>query len=182
MKKLLTLASLLMLSVSLYAQQSYNHFNARQTPDWFRNGVTYQLMPRCFSEEGTLKGAEKHLERLADMGVTVVYLIPVNVADTDMDQTKWSPRQHKSGFNDPRNPYRAGDYFHVDPEYGTDQDLIIPYTEQKKKQRRLLQAGALKARMHTPPMAANRTIHLKRRSSQRRVRLSATLSERWKVG
>ena len=123
MKKLLTLASLLMLSVSLYAQQSYNHFNARQTPDWFRNGVTYQLMPRCFSEEGTLKGAEKHLERLADMGVTVVYLIPVNIADTDMDQTKWSPRQHKSGFNDPRNPYRAGDYFHVDPEYGTDQDL-----------------------------------------------------------
>ena len=123
MKKLLVLIVSLMVSTSLFAKQSYNHFNSRPVPDWFRNGVTYQLMPRCFSEEGTLKGAEKHLERLADMGVTVVYLIPVNVADTDMDQTKWSPRQHKSGFNDPRNPYRAGDYFHVDPEYGTDQDL-----------------------------------------------------------
>ena len=123
MKRFVLLISLLMVSVSLMAQKNCSHFNARQTPAWFREGITYQLMPRCFSEEGTLKGAEKHLERLADMGVTAVYLLPVNVADTDMDKSKWSPRQHKSGFNDPRNPYRAGDYFHVDPEYGTDQDL-----------------------------------------------------------
>ena len=105
------------------AQENCSHFNARQTPDWFREGITYQLMPRCFSEEGTLKGTEKHLERLKELGVGVIYFTPINVADTDMDKSKWSPRQHQSGFNDPRNPYRAGDYFHVDPEYGTDQDL-----------------------------------------------------------
>ena len=123
MKKLFVTLLLLVLSTQLMAQENCHNFNARQSPAWFREGITYQLMPRCFSEEGTLKGAEKHLERLADLGVSVVYLLPVNVADTDMDKTKWSPRQHKSGFNDPRNPYRAGDYFHVDPEYGTDQDL-----------------------------------------------------------
>ena len=105
------------------AQENCSHFNARHTPAWFREGVSYQIMPRCFSEEGTLKGAEKHLERLADLGISVVYLLPVNVADTDMDKSKWSPRQLASGFNDPRNPYRAGDYFSVDSEYGTDQDL-----------------------------------------------------------
>ena len=123
MKKLFVTLLLLVLSTQLMAQENCHNLNARQSPTWFREGITYQLMPRCFSEEGTLKGAEKHLERLADLGVSVVYLLPVNVADTDMDKTKWSPRQHKSGFNDPRNPYRAGDYFHVDPEYGTDQDL-----------------------------------------------------------
>lgn len=123
MKRFLTFIFLLTFSLSVYAQDNCHHFNARQTPAWFREGITYQIMPRCFSEEGTLKGAEKHLERLAELGVSVVYLLPVNVADTDMDKSKWSPRQHKSGFNDPRNPYRAGDYFHVDPEYGTDQDL-----------------------------------------------------------
>ena len=53
----------------------------------------------------------------------LLYFTPLNVADTDMDRSKWSPRQIKSGFNDPRNPYRAGDYFRVDPEYGTYQDL-----------------------------------------------------------
>ena len=123
MKRVIALLSSFVLAVSAMAQANCRHFTARQTPDWFREGITYQLMPRCFSEEGTLKGAEKHLERLADLGVGVVYLTPVNMADTDMDKRKWSPRQHQSGFNDPRNPYRAGDYFHVDPEYGTDQDL-----------------------------------------------------------
>ena len=123
MKRLFLALSLLMLSASLMAQENCHHFNARQTPDWFREGITYQLMPRCFTEEGTIKAAEKHLERLKELGVGVVYFTPVNVADTDMDKTKWSPRQHKSGFNDPRNPYRAGDYFTVDLEYGTDQDL-----------------------------------------------------------
>ena len=123
MKRLFATIALLAFGLSAMAQENCHHFNARQTPDWFREGITYQLMPRCFTEEGTIKAAEKHLERLKDLGVTVVYFLPINVADTDMDQTKWSPRQHKSGFNDPRNPYRAGDYFHVDPEYGTDQDL-----------------------------------------------------------
>ncbi len=123
MKRFFTLILLLLASISLMAQSNCGHFNARQTPAWFREGLTYQLMPRSFCEEGTLKGAEKHLERLKDLGVTLIYLTPVCEADTDMDQTKWSPRQHKSGFNDPRNPYRASDYFHVDPEYGTDQDL-----------------------------------------------------------
>lgn len=96
---------------------------ARPTPQWFREGVTYQIVLRSFSQEGNLKGAEKQLERLRDLGVNVLYLTPVNVADTDTDTTKWSPRQMKSGFHDARNPYRAGDYFHVDSEYGTDQDL-----------------------------------------------------------
>lgn len=103
--------------------QSLHDQQARETPDWFKKGVTYQIAPRAMSEEGTLKGAEAHLERLKDLGVTTAYLLPVNVADTDMDRKFWSPRQIKSGFEDPRNPYRAADYFHVDPEYGTDQDL-----------------------------------------------------------
>ena len=123
MKRLAIFISFLIACVSVMAQENCHHFNARHTPAWFREGVSYQIMPRCFSEEGTLKGAEKHLERLVDLGISVVYLIPVNVADTDMDKSKWSPRQLASGFNDPRNPYRAGDYFTVDPEYGTDQDL-----------------------------------------------------------
>lgn len=80
-------------------------------------------MPRCFSEEGTIKGAERQIDRLKDLGVTVIYFTPLNIADTHMDKSMWSTRQKLSGFNDPRNPYRAGDYFHVDPEYGSDQDL-----------------------------------------------------------
>ena len=97
---------------------------ARETPEWFKDGLTYQLMPRCFTEEGTIAAAAKHLDRLADLGVTVIYFTPLTVADTDTNQDYWSTRQKKTGFNDPRNPYRTGDYMHVDPEYGTEEDLV----------------------------------------------------------
>jgi len=122
-KKIMLLGLSLLLALTGASAQSLHERQARETADWFRKGVTYQLMPRCMSEEGTLKGAQVHLERLRGLGIDIVYLLPVNVADTDMDLKFWSPRQMKAGFNDPRNPYRAGDYFHVDPEYGTDQDL-----------------------------------------------------------
>ncbi len=119
---LLLLTTLLFFGVGVSAQSLHDR-QSRGAPDWFKKGITYQISARQMSEEGTLKGAEAHLERLRDLGIDIIYLCPVNVADTDMDQTYWSPRQIKSGFNDPRNPYRAGDYFHVDPEYGNDQDL-----------------------------------------------------------
>ena len=96
---------------------------ARATPDWFRKGVMYQIQPRAFTPEGTIKAAEAKLPELAALGVTVVYMCPVTVSDDDPRRDMWSPRQVKSGFNNPRNPYRTGDYFHIDPEYGTDEDL-----------------------------------------------------------
>jgi len=103
--------------VPLHQQQ------ARPWPAWLTEGVIYQIQPRAFTPEGTLKAAQARLPRLAELGVTVLYLCPIFVADDDMDQAFWSPRQKKSGMNNPRNPYRMKDFYHVDPEYGTDQDL-----------------------------------------------------------
>jgi len=100
-----------------------NQRQARTSPGWVTDGVMYQIQPRAFTPEGTLKAAEARLPKLAELGVTVLYLCPIFVADDDMDQTFWSPRQKKSGMNNPRNPYRMKDFYHVDPEYGTDQDL-----------------------------------------------------------
>ena len=56
---------------------------ARKTPDWFRKGVMYQIQPRAFTPEGTIKAAEGKLAELADLGVTVVYMCPVTAADDD---------------------------------------------------------------------------------------------------
>ncbi len=100
-----------------------NKQQAKKSPEWILKGVMYQIQPRAFTPEGTLKAAEARRPRLAELGVTILYLCPVFVADDDMDLTSWSPRQKKSGMNNPRNPYRMKDFYHVDPEYGTDQDL-----------------------------------------------------------
>lgn len=85
--------------------------------------VIYQLFLRPFTPEGMLKGAEKMLPHLRRLGVDLVYLTPVNEADDDMDPRFWSRRMIECGFNNPKNPYRVKDYYRVDPEYGTEQDL-----------------------------------------------------------
>lgn len=97
--------------------------DARRSPEWFTDGVMYQIQPRSFTREGTLKAAAKKLPYLKDLGVTIVYLVPVMKMDASMDRSFWSPRQIRSGFNNPKNEYRLSDYFHVDEEFGTDDDL-----------------------------------------------------------
>ncbi len=105
------------------ADTPLNQRPARTSPEWITGGVMYQIQPRAFTPEGTLQAAQARLPKLAELGVTVLYLCPVFVADDDMDPASWSPRQRASGMNNPRNPYRMKDFYHVDPEYGTDQDL-----------------------------------------------------------
>ncbi|MHB8903426.1 MAG: alpha-amylase family glycosyl hydrolase, partial [Thermoguttaceae bacterium] len=97
--------------------------HARTSPEWITRGVMYQVQPRAFTPEGTLKAAAARLPQVAELGVDIIYLCPVFVADDDPDPAFWSPRQKASKTNNPRNPYRMKDYYHVDPEYGTDDDL-----------------------------------------------------------
>lgn len=95
----------------------------RPSPAWFTHGIIYQVQPRAFTPEGTLPAATARLKDVTAFGATVIYLWPVTVADDDMNPAYWSGRQKACKLNNPRNPYRTKDYYHVDPEYGTDQDL-----------------------------------------------------------
>ncbi len=87
------------------------------------NSILYQMFLRPFTPEGTLKGAEKMLPHVASLGFDIVYLCPICEADDDMDPTFWSPRHKKSEIQNPKNPYRMKDYFKIDEEYGTEDDL-----------------------------------------------------------
>lgn len=87
------------------------------------NEIVYQIYLRTFSPEGTLRHAAKLLDHLAETGITVVYLAALNEMDTDCDPANWSSRQRAYGAGNPKNTYRMRDYFHVDPEFGTDADL-----------------------------------------------------------
>ena len=120
----LTVLLSVLLGVGTALASSSNLQDARSTPAWFTQGVMYQIQPRAFTPEGTLKAAEAKLPYLKELGVTIAYLVPVFRMDDDMDQSFWSPRQVRSGFNNPKNQYRISDYYHVDSEYGTDADLL----------------------------------------------------------
>lgn len=104
-------------------KQAAGQPHARSAPEWITNGIIYQVQLRAFTPGGTLKEAIDRLPRLADLGIDIIYLCPVFLADDDTDTTFWSPRQKASGMNNPRNPYRMKDYYNVDPEYGTNDDL-----------------------------------------------------------
>ncbi len=118
-------ATLFLAAVTAAAAAPLSEQKARKAPDWITEGVMYQIQPRAFTPEGTLKAATARLPKVAEMGATVVYLCPVFVSDDDMNRDNWSPRQKASKMNNPRNPYRMKDFYRVDPEYGTDDDLKV---------------------------------------------------------
>lgn len=87
------------------------------------NSIIYQIFLRSATKDGTLKSAEKLLPHIKDLGMDIAYLSPMYEMDGDEREEFWSDRQKACGFKNPKNPYRMKDYFKVDPEYGTDEDL-----------------------------------------------------------
>ncbi len=125
MKKLMLVGLMALALMTFAAEQNGASAGnvARKSPTWITDAVLYQIQPRSFTPEGTIRAAAEKLPWLKELGVTVCYLTPVFVSDDDMRREMWSPRQHKSGFNTPKNPYRMKDYYNIDPEYGTKEDL-----------------------------------------------------------
>ncbi|MBB5519708.1 alpha-amylase family glycosyl hydrolase [Amphiplicatus metriothermophilus] len=80
-------------------------------PTWTRDAVIYQLNTRQFSEEGTFAAAQKALPRLKDLGVDIIWLMPVHpIGEVN--------RKGSLG-----SPYAVKDYYGVNPEFGTLEDL-----------------------------------------------------------
>lgn len=92
-------------------------------PEWFMKTSVYQINPRTFSAEGTVKAVTKELPVLAELGFGVMYLCPIFKEDASTDKANWSIRQLASETENPKNPYRMDDYFTIDEEYGTMEDL-----------------------------------------------------------
>ena len=80
-------------------------------PEWSKDATIYQLNTRQFSEEGTFAAAATQLPRIRDLGVDIVWLMPINpIGEVN--------RKGSLG-----SPYAVRDYFAVNPELGTLQDL-----------------------------------------------------------
>ena len=84
---------------------------ARPSADWVRSGVIYEIFPRTFSATGDFKGIEAGLPRLQQLGVTILWLMPIH----PIGQLK------KKGSIG--SPYAVRDYDAINPDYGTADDL-----------------------------------------------------------
>ena len=93
------------------------------SPDWFNKSAIYQINPRTFSKDGTIQAITEEIPFLKDLGFRILYLCPIFEEDAATDPKNISPRQKKSKTNNPKNPYRMRDYYFIDSEYGTADDL-----------------------------------------------------------
>jgi glycosidase len=79
--------------------------------EWTRDAVLYQLNTRQFTAEGTFVAAQSHLPRLADMGVDIIWLMPIH------------PIGEVSRKGSLGSPYAVRDYRAVNPELGTEAEF-----------------------------------------------------------
>jgi glycosidase len=82
-----------------------------QHPEWSKNATIYQINTRQFTPEGTFRAAENHLPRLKDLGADILWLMPVQEIGV---------KNRKGSLG---SPYSVKDYYHVNPEFGSLDDL-----------------------------------------------------------
>ena len=80
-------------------------------PEWTYNSVMYEVNIRQFSPEGTFAGVEAQLPRLKDLGVDILWLMPMYEIGTE-------GRKGTLG-----SYYAISDYKKVNPEFGTMEDF-----------------------------------------------------------
>ena len=78
--------------------------------NWWKKSIVYQIYPRSFYDSngdgiGDLKGITQKLDYLETLGVDVLWLCPVYCSPMD------------------DNGYDISDYYHVDPRFGTDEEM-----------------------------------------------------------
>jgi len=108
-----SLCSCLMVLFSTVARsdQDLSKTAARPSPAWLRDGVIYEIFPRAFSQAGNLNGVTARLDELKDLGVTILWIMPIH------------PIGEKFRKGVGGSPYAISDYYAVNPDYGTVDDL-----------------------------------------------------------
>jgi glycosidase len=82
-----------------------------KAPEWSKNAAIYQINLRQFTPEGTLQAAKAALPRLKELGITIVWLMPIHPI---------GEKNRKGGLG---SPYSVRDFTAVNPEFGTLEDL-----------------------------------------------------------
>jgi cyclomaltodextrinase len=105
------LATFLSLWATHPQAEDFSNQSARPIPNWLRDGVIYEVFPRNFSREGNFNGITARLDELKDLGVTIIWLMPIHPIGEKM-------RKGTVG-----SPYAVKDYYAINPDYGTEADL-----------------------------------------------------------
>ncbi len=70
---------------------------------WVRDAVVYEIFPRSYAPDHSLSSITADMQRLHDLGVTTLWLMPVHPGPSD-------------------HGYEITDYYNIEEDYGTPQD------------------------------------------------------------
>ncbi|HUQ30496.1 MAG TPA: alpha-amylase family glycosyl hydrolase [Pyrinomonadaceae bacterium] len=93
------------------ATRDFSIETARTSRSWVRDGVIYEIFPRAFSPRGDFNGVTARLDELNDVGVNILWLMPIHPIG----------QEKKKGTIG--SPYAVRDYYAINPDYGTKEDL-----------------------------------------------------------
>jgi cyclomaltodextrinase / maltogenic alpha-amylase / neopullulanase len=85
--------------------------STRKSPDWLRSAVVYEIFPRNFSKEGDLNAITARLDELKDLGVDILWLMPIH------------PTGEKMKKGSMGSPFAVRDFYAINPDYGTTNDF-----------------------------------------------------------
>lgn len=80
-------------------------------PEWHKNATIYEVNLRHYTPEGTFNAFVQHIPRLKDMGIDVLWFMPIHPVSLEK-------RKGELG-----SPYAVGDYKAVNPDFGTMDDF-----------------------------------------------------------
>ena len=106
MKKILTALTIILLTLSFTRQPA---LASVQQP--LENSVVYEMNVRQYTPEGTFAAAQKQLPRLKDLGIDIVWLMPIHPIGVE-------GRKGSLG-----SYYAIRDYKAINPEFGTMEDF-----------------------------------------------------------
>ncbi|MBK8127908.1 MAG: T9SS type A sorting domain-containing protein [bacterium] len=79
-------------------------FQNNQVAEWVDNAVVYEIFVRSYSAGGDLDGVTADMQRIADLGVSAIWMMPIFEGPSD-------------------HGYEITDYYTIEQDYGTNEDL-----------------------------------------------------------
>lgn len=111
---LLVSLSTLACTTSQHADNSLTPVSKITQPEWSKNANIYEVNVRQYTPEGTFNAFAEHLPRLHEMGVDILWFMPIHPI---------GEINRKENENSMGSYYSVQDYKKVSSDYGTEEDF-----------------------------------------------------------
>jgi cyclomaltodextrinase / maltogenic alpha-amylase / neopullulanase len=116
----------LAINSAVISEAAPSNTSPHKSPDWLRSSIVYEIFPRNFSREGNLNAITARLDELKDLGVDILWLMPIH------------PTGEKMKKGSIGSPFAVRDFYAINPDYGTTNDFKRLVAEAHKRNMKVI--------------------------------------------